>query len=230
MQHRLRRLSWPLNRSTSSAPRATATTISTASSRRRRWSPRIRRVPADPAAQSSWIGSRVHKKDLKDAAHTFQMLKLEMIRHHFWHKEIDEKALKHARRKGKAGIRAAIEHRLREVASRKNPWDGRQTPKEGNIIYYAQHATATCCRKCLEEWHAIPLDKELSDEEIAYLTDLCVMFINERLPELTEDGEKIPPTRKPKAARPSQRRRLPNDGSHRHGEGSPTNTGRRRWT
>jgi hypothetical protein len=148
--------------------------------------------------------SRVHKKDLKDAAHTFQMLKLEMIRHQFWHKEIDEKAVKHARKKGKAGIRAAIENRLRGSLRPNNPWDGRQTPKEGTSIFYAQHATATCCRKCLEEWHAIPLDKELSDEEIAYLTDLCVMFINERLPELTEDGEKIPPTRKPKALRPPE--------------------------
>jgi hypothetical protein len=42
------------------------------------------------------------------------------------------------------------------------------------------------------------------NNEIVYLTDLCVMFINERLPELAEDGEKIPPTRKPKAARPSE--------------------------
>jgi hypothetical protein len=147
---------------------------------------------------------RVHKKNLKDADHTFRVLKLEMIRHHFWHKEIDEKAMNHARRKGKAGIRVAIETRLRRSLRPKNPWDGRQTRKEGNIIFYAQHATATCCRKCLEEWHAIPVDKELSDEEIAYFTELCAMFINERLPELTENGEKIPPTRKPKAARPSE--------------------------
>jgi len=147
---------------------------------------------------------RVHKKNLKDADHTFRMLKIEMIRHHFRHKEIDDKALNHARRKGKAGIRVAIETRLRRSLRPKNPWDGRQTRKEGNIIFYAQHATATCCRKCLEEWHAIPVDKELSEEEIAYLTELCAMFINERLPELTENGEKISPPRKPKAARPSE--------------------------
>jgi hypothetical protein len=145
--------------------------------------------------------ARVHRKDPGDAANTFRMLKLEMIRHHFWHKEIDEKAVKHARRKGKAGIRAAIENRLRNSLRAENPWDGRQTPKEGNSIFYAQHATATCCRKCLEEWHDIPLDRELSEEEVAYLTELCVMFIGERLPDLTEAGEKIPPDRKPKSAR-----------------------------
>jgi len=143
---------------------------------------------------------RVHKKDPKDAAHTFRMLKLEMIRHHFWHKVIDEKAVMHARKKGRVGIRAAIQIRLRSSLRPKNSWDGRQTPKSGNSIFYAQHATATCCRKCLEEWHAIPPDRELTDEEIAYLVELCEMFINERLPDLTEDGEKIPTTRKKKVA------------------------------
>jgi hypothetical protein len=147
---------------------------------------------------------RVHKKDLNDVAYTFRILRIEMIRHHFWHKKIDEKAVNHARRKGNVGIRAAVESRLRRYLRPNNSWDGRQTPKEGNIIFYAQHATATCCRKCLEEWHAIPLDKELSDEEITYLTDLCVMFINERLPDLTENGEKIPQARKPKASRPAE--------------------------
>ncbi len=34
--------------------------------------------------------------------------------------------------------------------------DGRQTPREGNTIFYAQHATASCCRTCIEYWHGIP--------------------------------------------------------------------------
>jgi hypothetical protein len=108
--------------------------------------------------------------------------------------------VRHARRKGKAGIRTAIESRLRSCLRPNNPWDGRQTPRDGNSIYYAQHATATCCRRCLEQWHAIPLDRDLSDKEITYLTELYAMFINERLPNLTEEGETIPATRKPKTA------------------------------
>jgi len=147
---------------------------------------------------------RVHRKDLKDAAHTFRMLKLEMIRHHFWHKDIDEKAVIHARRKGRTGIRVAIQSRLRSSLRPNHPWDGRQTPKSDNSIYYAQHATATCCRKCLEEWHAIPLDRELSEEEIAYLVELCAMFINERLPNLTETGEKISRSRRKNSAQSSE--------------------------
>lgn len=33
---------------------------------------------------------------------------------------------------------------------------GRQTPYRGHPVFVAQHAAATCCRTCLERWHAIP--------------------------------------------------------------------------
>ena len=33
--------------------------------------------------------------------------------------------------------------------------DGRQTPYRGHPAFVAQHATATCCRMCLERWHEI---------------------------------------------------------------------------
>jgi hypothetical protein len=32
-------------------------------------------------------------------------------------------------------------------------------------VFIAQHATATCCRGCLEKWHQIPKGRELSREE-----------------------------------------------------------------
>ncbi|NEQ81108.1 MAG: DUF4186 family protein [Moorea sp. SIO2I5] len=139
--------------------------------------------------------SRVHKRCLSDATYTFDALKHELIRHHFWHVEIDQKAINHARRKGKSRMRVAIEHRLRKSVGPAEPSrDGRQTPKEnsGNSIYYAQHATACCCRKCMEYWHNIPLGQALTDEEIRYFTDLVMLYINERLPNLTENGEKVP--------------------------------------
>jgi hypothetical protein len=34
--------------------------------------------------------------------------------------------------------------------------DGKQTPMRNHPIFIAQHATATCCRGCLEKWHGIP--------------------------------------------------------------------------
>jgi hypothetical protein len=75
-------------------------------------------------------------------------------------------------------------------------YDGRQTPWEGNPMFYAQHATATCCRRCLEEWHNIPRGRELTDAEISYCTSLVMLYVNERLPFLTEYGEKVPPVRR----------------------------------
>src|SRR5882762_6971937 len=48
--------------------------------------------------------TRVHERNIADATYTARMLRFEMIRHHFWHIEIDDKAIKHARRKGRAGI------------------------------------------------------------------------------------------------------------------------------
>ena len=40
--------------------------------------------------------------------------------------------------------------------------DGRQTPYRGHPVFVAQHATATCCRSCLQRWHGIPKGRELT--------------------------------------------------------------------
>ncbi len=137
--------------------------------------------------------SRVHKRDPADVSYTFTALKYELIRHHFWHVEIDPKAVNHARRKGTIGIQAAAEQRIRtSVAPAAPPFDGRQTPRAGNIIYYAQHATASCCRKCIAEWHGIPASRALTEDEITYLTALAILYIHERCPLLTPHGEKVP--------------------------------------
>jgi hypothetical protein len=50
--------------------------------------------------------------------------------------------------------------------------DGRQTPMRGHPIFVAQHATATCCRKCLARWHRIPAGRPLAPEEIDYVLDV----------------------------------------------------------
>jgi hypothetical protein len=149
---------------------------------------------------------RVHRKDDSDVAHTFAALKNEFIRHHFWHKAIDQRALNHARRKGKKLLRLDVHKQIRQAIGAASPFrDGYQTSYEGNIIYYAQHATASCCRKCAECWHGIPLGRPLTDEEIDYLAKLAWMYIEERLPQLNEDREKVPPIRTKKQPRPKKR-------------------------
>ena len=58
-----------------------------------------------------------------------------------------------------------------------NVYDGHQTPMRGHPVFIAQHATATCCRGCLEKWHKIKKDKELSNSEINYIVEVIMTFI-----------------------------------------------------
>jgi len=136
---------------------------------------------------------RVQQRDLADVDFTFQSLKYEWIRHHYWHMPIDEVAERHARRKGRVGMRIAAERRVRQSVGPEEPFrDGVQTPKQGNLLYYSQHALACCCRSCMEYWHGIPKGRPLSDEEIGYFVELIVRYVDDRLPTLSEIGETIP--------------------------------------
>ena len=47
--------------------------------------------------------------------------------------------------------------------------DGRQTPWGNHPVFVAQHATATCCRGCLEKTHEIRKGHALTEDEIAYV-------------------------------------------------------------
>ena len=59
--------------------------------------------------------------------------------------------------------------------------DGKQTPMKGHPVFIAQHATATCCRSCLEKWHHIPKGKELNNDEINYIVNLIMKWIENDL-------------------------------------------------
>ena len=47
--------------------------------------------------------------------------------------------------------------------------DGKQTPWRNHPVFVAQHATATCCRGCLEKTHEIAKGHALTAEELAYV-------------------------------------------------------------
>ena len=67
--------------------------------------------------------------------------------------------------------------------------DGKQTPYRGHPVFVAQHATATCCRGCLERWHKIPKGRALSDEEQAYAVDVICRWIET---DLAASGRRAP--------------------------------------
>jgi hypothetical protein len=136
---------------------------------------------------------RLHRRDKGDATHTFGALQHELIRHHFFHRPVDEGAMRHAQRKGRIALKEAARDRLGKYLAVAEPSrDGRQTPLEGSAIYYAQHATATCCRTCLEYWHDIPKGRPLTAGEFDYCATLIDLFLDEKLPCLADEPIKVP--------------------------------------
>ncbi len=59
--------------------------------------------------------------------------------------------------------------------------DGKQTPMKGHPVFIAQHATATCCRNCLYKWHHIAKDKCLTNQEIDYVVDTIMYWIEQEI-------------------------------------------------
>ena len=67
--------------------------------------------------------------------------------------------------------------------------DGKQTPYRGHPVFVAQHATATCCRGCLERWHGIPKGRELTAGEQEYAVDVICRWIEA---DLAASGRRAP--------------------------------------
>ena len=65
----------------------------------------------------------------------------------------------------------------KRIAHRYPKNDGKQTPMRGHPVFIAQHATATCCRSCIQKWHGIKKGKELSDHQIQFLVELIMGWI-----------------------------------------------------
>ena len=59
--------------------------------------------------------------------------------------------------------------------------DGKQTPFHGHPVFVAQHATACCCRGCLEKWHQIPKGRPLGVEEEVYILNVLKRWLIEEL-------------------------------------------------
>ena len=59
--------------------------------------------------------------------------------------------------------------------------DGKQTPMKGHPVFIAQHATATCCRGCIQKWHGINKGRVLNDQEIELVVGLVIGWIVEQL-------------------------------------------------
>lgn len=88
------------------------------------------------------------------------------------------------------GIRHVMQQAADLIAKRLAPAqpknDGRQTPWRNHPVFVAQHATATCCRGCLEKTHEIAKGHALTEDEFEY-----VLRVIERW--LTSDRARVGP-------------------------------------
>ena len=83
------------------------------------------------------------------------------------------------------GLETIKDHAFDFVNSRVAPDfpknDGKQTPMRGHPVFIAQHATATCCRGCLQKWHGIEKGRALNDAEADIMVALILGLIGGQL-------------------------------------------------
>ena len=55
---------------------------------------------------------------------------------------------------------------------------------KGHPVFIAQHATATCCRKCIQKWHGIENGRALNEKEDDYVVALIMVWIDQQLDDI----------------------------------------------
>lgn len=116
------------------------------------------------------------KRNLEDL---FERLSQSKFRSGF---NLKEKDKKYVLDKGGDKIREhAKEFVSQRLAPAVIPNDGKQTPMKGHPIFIAQHATACCCRGCLEKWHHFPRGKELTEEQQDYVVDVLMEWVGRQM-------------------------------------------------
>lgn len=91
---------------------------------------------------------------------------------------LHKKELSYVEEKGLEKIREhAYEFINKNLVPAAIPNDGAQTPMRNHPVFIARHATATCCRGCLEKWHHIKKGVKLTDNQINYVVELIMEWI-----------------------------------------------------
>ena len=92
------------------------------------------------------------------------------------------KEIEYIKDKGLDKIQSHAKDFIRDRVAPAEPTnDGKQTPMRGHPVFIAQHATATCCRGCIEKWHKFPKGRELTQAEQEYLVSVIMEWINRQI-------------------------------------------------
>ena len=84
---------------------------------------------------------------------------------------INEKGMETIRRHAEDFVRLRLSPA--EIAN-----DGKQTPMRGHPVFLAQHATACCCRECLNKWYRVPKGIYLNEERQQKIVNLLMAWID----------------------------------------------------
>ena len=96
--------------------------------------------------------------------------------------KLKAKELEYIKDKGLDKIRShACDFIRYRVAPAEPANDGKQTPTRGHPVFIAQHATACCCRGCIEKWHHFPKGVDLTQEQQEYLVSIIMEWINRQI-------------------------------------------------
>jgi dTDP-4-amino-4,6-dideoxygalactose transaminase len=95
---------------------------------------------------------------------------------------LTEKDKEYFREKGEDVIRSHAADFVKNKLAPAEPYkDGKQTPTHGHPVFKAQHATATCCRGCLNKWYKVPMHKELTEAQQEKIVNLIMAWIKRQM-------------------------------------------------
>ncbi|WP_342753637.1 DUF4186 domain-containing protein [Pantoea sp. MBD-2R] len=101
--------------------------------------------------------------------------------------------------KGEACVKQHAADFIRERLAPADPAnDGKQTPMRGHPVFIAQHATATCCRGCLSQWHGIPQHTAMTPEQQAWAVEVILHWLRQEM-KRPAPAKKVRPKPKPKS-------------------------------
>ncbi len=95
---------------------------------------------------------------------------------------LNETDLEYINKKGMETVRSHACDFVKSKLSPANPVkDGKQTPTHGHPVFKAMHATACCCRGCLNKWYNVPKNIELTEIQQEKIVNLIMSWIERQM-------------------------------------------------
>ena len=95
---------------------------------------------------------------------------------------LSEKDFDYIKEKGLDTVRRHAEDFVKmKLAPAEPANDGKQTPTHGHPVFKAMHATACCCRGCLNKWYKVPKNRALSASQQEKIVNLIMAWIEKQL-------------------------------------------------